>query len=466
MIRNGVLGEKARMEISYSSLNSLPIAFSLYLNDRFIETININPPPGQQGTFFGRACIEFDPLVLRFGSFESRAYDAPRMDGRNFLRIVPQGPVRDANRGESRWAAISVRWVSLEAMSPIFLVHGIFSDSSAFAKSPQVIHPTPLQSFTRGLENRLAPFVGLGNELVIGANDERFRKFAPAATAEYGSRINSEINYQRGRFGADLCHVVGHSKGGLGARYARAIGDNLSPIWTLHTLNSPMAGAPLGEIVAFVGTIAEFAKGGEVTPRRISEALRRLAETAASRGTGNSTDRQWTQDLSASAQRQIWAQIKDPFYTKLFSFETQTVKELRAYSYAAETPSFPASITRVFVSRIHADPLNAEFERLLPLPAVAPSVQGTVMYYLTGGLADVELRRSNPTQGGLRFWILTEAAAWFLVPNDLVVTTKSSLWTSQGTRAIYSGNHSSTVASERAQLIFERIRAIEESPLP
>jgi pimeloyl-ACP methyl ester carboxylesterase len=126
--------------------------------------------------------------------------------------------------------------LSIQAMSPIILVHGIFSDGSWFTAN----------QFTTPLINAGVPFATA--------------TFAASSIENSGAKLVAAIPSLAQEFGVSKVHIVAHSKGGIWSRYFLANGpistDTYAPptpnnfgILSLITLDTPNNGSILASFV-------------------------------------------------------------------------------------------------------------------------------------------------------------------------------------------------------------------------
>ena len=135
------------------------------------------------------------------------------------------------------WAALS-----FSVARPVVMVHGIFSDGSAWNKTG-----AGEMSWTAALAQRGLPS---DNGLSMGALD---------SIQNNAQKIHDEVAATRQRWGVDKVNLVCHSKGGLDARhYVELLGrDSVDKLIQLGTPNagSPLADFAQGVLVRFLGVL-------------------------------------------------------------------------------------------------------------------------------------------------------------------------------------------------------------------
>lgn len=180
----------------------------------------------------GRLVTRTIPLRIEWLKFGRYNLDGSPTPGLNRIEIHV-GP-RRLSGPEIRACGTGPVSIQIEAMAPVFFVHGIRS-TGAFFETHRLQPP-----FVNPFRDKLIPHKVLGRTAGIG--NRTIPRGATVLAAMVGQGLQE--------FGAKHCHLVGYSKGGLWSRaYISGLPDQgEQAVFSLTTLDTPHYGTLLADI--------------------------------------------------------------------------------------------------------------------------------------------------------------------------------------------------------------------------
>jgi len=216
-IGSGVVGRRAFVKVAAISEDiGNTHEFKFVLNGETIGVITLPPAsPGMLST--DERCFEVDTRHLKFAL---RNPGAEPTAGLNEFTITGDGR-RPPIISEITILTAMVVSITIEAMAPVLLVHGILSGPEAFDQFEPVLNQV-------GIPTRRAT---LGD----------------GSIADGGLRLAQDVAVTAAEFGASRVHLVAHSKGGLWSRQMiRSLSADVG-VYSLTTLDTPHNGSAFAD---------------------------------------------------------------------------------------------------------------------------------------------------------------------------------------------------------------------------
>ncbi|MBS1825663.1 MAG: hypothetical protein JST93_10105 [Acidobacteria bacterium] len=229
-IRNRVVGPKAYVRaIAYSDDETYQHTFTFVLNRTIVGRITTPiATPGINGAArYQRVCFAVDTGLIRFARRIPNSTPTP---GQNIVTVSGNGQMPPL-QCEVCVVGAAVESITIEAMAPVILVHGILSNSNAFNQFDPVLVaagiPTARVNLSEG-------------------------PVSPIAVRE----LLPQVLQRAAEFGARHVHIVAHSKGGLWTREMMKHLTGVS-VYSVTTLDTPHEGSVLADAWVLGSTAVE-----------------------------------------------------------------------------------------------------------------------------------------------------------------------------------------------------------------
>ena len=231
-MQNGVLSPHAWLDLGDVITTDCCFSFGstvgIYLNDHLVKNVPITSLP---------ACVQIDTQYIKFAQRGATGQPStPAVNRIGATLDVSQSNI-NAVDGILFFGALS-----LKAMSPIILVHGILTDQTWFTAN----------GFNVPLDQAKVPYVV--------ATKPNSQSLDPGTIPDTGATLDSVVPSLAAEFGATKVHIVAHSKGGLWSRYFLKYGlvstNVVAPptpanfgVLSLTTLDTPHDGSILADVL-------------------------------------------------------------------------------------------------------------------------------------------------------------------------------------------------------------------------
>jgi len=217
---NSVVGRKAYVSVIAYNDDDRKHTFTFAMNRRVIGTIEVPAASPQLSPEqrYVRTCLAIDTAMVRF------ARRIPGADPTPGLNEITVSGDSQLPRVENEIVTLGayVDSITIEAMAPVVLVHGIRSNASIFDQFEPVLAAGGLPTAR----------VNLGEGSIQSVGSVRLRQWVESIASEFGSK---------------RLHVVAHSKGGLWTRWMMQTLSELA-IYSLTTLDTPHEGSVLADL--------------------------------------------------------------------------------------------------------------------------------------------------------------------------------------------------------------------------